>query len=126
MRLKKRKDFLRLNAGSRKISTTTFVLLGKPCEIPEAGVRRIGFTVTRKMGCAPERNRIKRRLREAARLATNAAPTGWDYVLIARESALHCEFSVLLRDVAYAFRKIETALLQEKRPERQRNKAKGA
>lgn len=61
---------------------------------------RLGLTVTKKLGSAVVRNRIRRRLREAARLVFpgNASP-GFDYVAIARPVALTAEFSVLLDDM---------------------------
>jgi ribonuclease P protein component len=68
---------------------------------------RIGFTVTKKMGGAVARNRIKRRLREAARpVIAKLGKSGHDYVVIARQKALTCDFSELMRDMEFAFNKI--------------------
>ena len=54
---------------------------------------RIGFTVTKKVGNAVERNRIRRRLREAVRLGEALSPApGTDYVVVARRSALSVPF----------------------------------
>ena len=62
-------------------------------------VARIGFTVTKKVGNAVVRNRIRRRLREVVRLnATSCVQPNHDYVLIAREAALHSAFSFLVKD----------------------------
>lgn len=69
---------------------------------------RIGYTVTKKMGGAVQRNRIKRRLREAARQALiTYGKGGHDYVLIARHKALTCDYSELLRDMEFAFSRIK-------------------
>jgi len=70
---------------------------------------RIGFTVTKKLGSAVARNRIRRRLREASRLifADNAMP-GFDYVAIARPAALSNDFSVLLDDMKRALLRLTT------------------
>ncbi len=52
---------------------------------------RFGFTVTKKTGNAPERNRIRRRLREAVRRAGEGLEgIGGDFVLIGRREALAC------------------------------------
>jgi ribonuclease P protein component len=60
---------------------------------------RIGFTVTKKTGNAVIRNRIRRRLREVVRLnATSCVQPNHDYVLIAREAALHSPFPALVSD----------------------------
>lgn len=99
-----------MNEGARKVSTSTFILLGR--ETLTHADRRLGFTVTKKIGCAPERNRIRRRLRESAVPAAMAAPAGWDYVLIAKQEALRSTFDILERDLRYAFARIGTAAVQ--------------
>lgn len=85
-------------------------------------VARFGFTVTKKMGNAPQRNRIRRRLREAVRAQAPAtAQAGWDYVLIARNNALQCAFSTLLREVSHAVPRVPAAAKNTPRPRRQKN-----
>jgi len=65
---------------------------------PENAVR-IGYTVTKKTGNAVVRNRIRRRLREVVRInAISCVQANHDYVLIAREAALHSPFSALVKD----------------------------
>lgn len=67
---------------------------------------RVGFTVTKKVGGAVERNRMKRRLRAAAREAlAPQAKAGCDYVLVARRAVLDASFDRLLRDVGEAVRR---------------------
>lgn len=68
---------------------------------------RVGFTVTRKTGRAVARNRMRRRLKEALRLAPDlcTAPDH-DYVLILRREALSTPFSELLGELTRAFRDI--------------------
>jgi ribonuclease P protein component len=64
---------------------------------------RIGFTATRRIGGAVERNRAKRRLREAIRaLAPLHAAPGHDYVLIARQGTARRAWPRLLDDVKSA------------------------
>ena len=63
-RLKKRADFLQATKGIRRV-TQSLTLETCPTPEPAEGVR-VGFTATRKLGGAVERNRAKRRLRAAA------------------------------------------------------------
>jgi ribonuclease P protein component len=69
----------------------------------ETAVVRIGFTATRRIGGAVQRNRAKRRLREAARATfAELATPGCDYVLIARGGAVGRPWPRLLDDVKSA------------------------
>ena len=59
------------------------------------GANRVGITVSKKLGKAHIRNRIRRRLREVYRLNEEAFQSGWDIVLVARSRALNAPFSQL-------------------------------
>jgi len=106
--LKKRADFLRLR-HCRGASTKGFLLLSAPAPgdtnggREAEGIARLGITVTRKLGKAVVRNRIKRRLRAAGReiLSLHGTP-GHDYVLIARSAAEELPFAILLDDLKQA------------------------
>jgi ribonuclease P protein component len=100
-RLKRRADFLRAAKGKRWHATPMSV---QAATSDEPGVR-IGLTLTRKVGNAVVRNRIRRRLREAVRV-TDALPVvpGHDYVIIGRVEALRLPFETLQRDLARALR----------------------
>jgi ribonuclease P protein component len=107
--IKNRRDFLATSAKGRKCVTGSFVLqiLARADDHPVKDEARVGYTVTKKMGNAVARNRIKRRLREAFRKTARArALAGHDYVVIAREKALTCDFSELIRDMEFAFSRI--------------------
>ena len=66
---------------------------------------RVGLTVTRSVGRAVERNRVRRRLKEALRVAQPLEAEGdHDYVLMARREALGRCFAALVDDVRTAFR----------------------
>jgi ribonuclease P protein component len=109
--IKNRRDFLSAAAKGKKIVTGTFVLqtLKREAAHPADKGARFGFTVTKKMGNAVARNRIKRRLRAAAvQTAVSHAQEEYDYVLISRPKALDCVFPDLLRDMEFAFSRIHT------------------
>ncbi len=100
-RFKKRADFLRLAARGKKIAKSGFVMqaLGNGAE----SELRLGFTATKKIGNAVTRNRAKRRLREAARLALSGRDMpGVELVLIARQETATVPFAKLQRNLAKA------------------------
>ena len=101
-RLRKRSDFLKAARGKRA-GRSAFLLQAIGIDTDEPG---IGFTVTKKLGNAPERNRIKRRLREAARACEAAFKPRHDYVLVGRREALTAPFSRLVTDLSGAINKI--------------------
>jgi len=68
---------------------------------------RVGYTVTKKVGSAVIRNRVKRRFRELAReLLPQSGVAGADHVLIGRNSAVERDFSKLRIDLAKALAKV--------------------
>jgi ribonuclease P protein component len=103
-RLRHRSDFLAAAQGA-KAPAAAFVV--------QARVRgdedppRVGFTVTKKVGTAVERNRVRRRLREVVRLsAAGLLQPGKDYVVIGRRAALALPFDRCLADFAGALRRV--------------------
>jgi ribonuclease P protein component len=84
-RIRRRKDFLRVQAVGQRTSTAHFVLLVAARET--AACARVGFVVTRKIGNAVQRNRIKRVCRECFRMWPDLVPDGIDLVIIARARA---------------------------------------
>jgi len=63
----------------------------------------VGFTVTKALGKAVVRNRMKRRLREAARLHLSGLPPSWMVVLNGRRAALDADFPLLRREMERLF-----------------------
>ena len=107
--IKIRRDFVAANAHARKYVTPYFILQAnkRDNEHPAPPLPRIGYTVTKKMGNAVVRNRIKRRLRNAVRhIPENMLHQGYDYILIARHKANECLFSELLHELEIAFSRI--------------------
>lgn len=68
---------------------------------------RVGFTVGKALGGAVVRNRMKRRLREAVRLAQVAQAGAVDVVINPKKSLLGAEFAAVLNEVKRAFVVIE-------------------
>ena len=107
LRLKKRSEFLTAAKGAR-LSRRGFVLQAVCREPADENPPRVGFTVTKKVGNAVVRNRVKRRLRELARLhGANHFSPGWDYVLIGRMGALHLPFDAMIADFIGCVRDIK-------------------
>ena len=103
-RLKQRADFLAAAKGS-KAPAAGFVLQAR--ERRDEGPTRIGFTVSKKVGNAVERNRVRRRLREVVRLSPPAQlRPGHDYVLIGRRQALALPFERMIEDLNGALRRV--------------------
>ncbi|MBB5753854.1 ribonuclease P protein component [Prosthecomicrobium pneumaticum] len=98
-RLRKRPEFLAV-AGGPRVSRRGFVLQKREHGAPDRPPR-FGFTVTKKIGNAVVRNRIRRRLREAVRIAAplHARPAT-DYVLVGRRAALDQAFAALVADLS--------------------------
>ncbi|KAA3510909.1 MULTISPECIES: ribonuclease P protein component [Agrobacterium] len=93
-RLKNRPEFLAVQAGEKRRGST-FLMEVLDRQKPETEPR-VGFTVTKRQGNAVERNRMRRRLKEAVRLSAGLAmKPGHDYVIVARRDVLNTEFAVL-------------------------------
>lgn len=102
LRLKKRRDFLRVSSRGKRAARPGLVL---QAAAGEPGRLRVGFTVTKKVGNAVVRNRAKRRLREAARLTLpSTGAEGWDLVLIGRDATGRRRFADLIGDLRGALR----------------------
>ena len=126
--LRKRAEFERIRGGGR-FSTASFVMEGKP---RPAGAQlapgvyagaRFGFTISKKVGIAVVRNRIRRRLRAALlELGPVCADPQYDYVVVARPPAFDRPFALLKADLEIAFKRVHEG--SKRRPEDHRRKSK--
>ena len=96
-RLKSRPQFLAVREGEKRRGSLFLLEVLNRKEESEA---RVGFTVTKKHGNAVERNRMRRRLKEAVRLhAGFAMQPGHDYVVVARRDVLTASFDELAAEL---------------------------
>jgi ribonuclease P protein component len=103
--LTRRADFLAANGGKRA-PMPGFVLLVREREDGDPSMR-IGYTVTKKIGGAVVRNRMKRRLRALAReLLPESGVRGADHVLIGRAGGIERDFATLRAELVKALGKI--------------------
>ena len=113
--IRKRADFLAANRGVR-VARPGFVLLAQP-----NGGRgtRFGVTVTKKIGNAVVRNRMKRRFRELLRAALpEAGLPDHDHVLIGREGGIERDFALMSQELAAALARAAAGQGDSRRPSR--------
>uniref|UniRef100_UPI0035CA76B9 ribonuclease P protein component n=1 Tax=uncultured Sphingomonas sp. TaxID=158754 RepID=UPI0035CA76B9 len=100
-----RRDFLAANSGKRA-PMPGFVLQVRARDDGNPDMR-VGFTVTKKIGNAVARNRMKRRLRALAReLLPEKGVRGADHVLIGRNGGIERDYAVLRAELAKALAKV--------------------
>ena len=105
LRIRKRADFLRAKDANKSVATAGLVLQVAQSRFvdSENPSVRLGFTASAKVGNAVRRNRIKRRLRAAAReVMAKHAVSGNDYVIIGRFRAFDRDFASLIKDLKYS------------------------
>lgn len=115
LKLKKRKDFVRVAKKGEKIVTTSFILqAARSLSVEDIGPK-FGFTTTKKIGHAVVRNRARRRMRAVVReLYKTKAHNNTEYVLIGRFSTADCPYKDMHRDLNYALKKMNSLLYGDK------------
>ena len=118
-RLKRRSDFLRIAASHCKLVTPGLILQAmirkgdssensSGASMEKNMLIRIGYTASKKVGGAVERNRARRRLRAVvAKIIPDHAKPGYDFILIARKGTLTRPFSKLLEDLVKSLKQLE-------------------
>ena len=100
-RLKKEKQFSYIYKKGKRASTALFTLFSVPSKFY---CYKIGYSISKKVGKANERNKLKRRLREIVR--THNLPKEFhNYVLMARKGACDLEFCELEKQIVEIFNK---------------------
>ncbi|ODA65973.1 ribonuclease P [Methyloligella halotolerans] len=113
-RLTKRPQYLRVKGGARFVTPGLVLQARARDEAETEGSKagdgapsRFGFTASKRVGKAVDRNRARRRLKELVRLhGPQHAANGFDYVLIARQGTLQRPFPELISDLERALAKI--------------------
>ncbi|MGI9380832.1 MAG: ribonuclease P protein component [Methyloligellaceae bacterium] len=124
--LKSRAQFLHMRKGIRWSTPSLILQINYPYEKFDGKLNgercaRFGFTVTKKLGTAVVRNRVKRRLKEAvAKKGMELSRPAYDYVVIGKEGAIGSRFSEIVEDLAEAI--VESHKRLERRLKKQRLK----
>jgi ribonuclease P protein component len=103
-RVRKRLDFLRVQGRGRRYSTPHYLVFTLPAEEPRP--TRFGVTVSRKVGNAVARNRVKRWLREHCRRWARDLPDNLDVVIVARPGADRAGFAPTSLELASLTRRL--------------------
>jgi len=114
-RIRRRADYLRIQGGGRKLLTPSFVCFGvrpvprsepAPAGPVDKSPTQLGITVSRRVGGAVVRNRVKRLVREAFRLHKTDFPRGLELVLIARAEAAKIGYAQVERELSELGRRL--------------------
>ena len=106
--LKKRKDFIKIAHSKKKSIAKGLIIQASPRKLIEKKFFiRVGFTITKKVGNAVVRNRIRRRLRSIFKqLIIQMGMPGWDYVIIARKAIINYSFNQIINDMKFVISNI--------------------
>ncbi len=113
LRLCKHADYQRAYAASRKRQSASMSWFLAPQQPAYAGASlpdspRVGLTAGKVIGKAHERNRLKRRMREALRRHADLLPTGCDLILHPRRTVLSIDFTKLEAEVVRILQQAKT------------------
>jgi ribonuclease P protein component len=101
-RVRRRKDYLNIYKRGRRIHSDNFTVILSP---NPSGEKRLGIAVSKKVGNAVKRNRIKRLLREFFRLNKDQLPDSKDMVIIAKKDVSPLKYRDVCLELADIFKK---------------------
>ena len=109
-RVRKRVEFLRIQDGGLRVSTSRFVLILSASAAPHASEPRLGITASRRVGNAVVRSRAKRLIREAFRATRGLWPAGIDLVVIVKRATGESKLDSVIAEWLAAKPQIEKRL----------------
>jgi ribonuclease P protein component len=104
-RVRKRAEYLAIQNEGRRFSSPHYLLFVRPAA-DAAHPARLGLTVSRKVGGAVQRNRVKRWIRECYRRMKDTLPAGVDIVVVARPSAATAGYEPTAQELATLARRL--------------------
>jgi ribonuclease P protein component len=126
VRLRRHGDYVTAYAASRKRQSTSMSWFLAPHAEDAASAARVGLTVGKVLGKAHERNRIKRRVREALRRHVSLLPAGCDLIFHPRRSVLTMEFAKLEAEIVRILKQATEEAEQAARQAREQAAPKAA
>ena len=103
-RLRRNSDFLRVRRFGKTYASPLMVLAFLRNELDHS---RFGFVVSKRLGKAVQRNKVKRRMREATRLRIPVTKSGFDLVFIARRPISQASYPEIERNVELLLKKAD-------------------
>lgn len=115
-RLRKHADYQRAYSHARKRQSSSMSWFLAPQPTDQSSAARVGLTAGKVLGKAHERNRIKRRMREAIRRHVELLPAGFDLIFHPRRTVLTLEFAKLEAEIVRIVEqaRVEAARLSDK------------
>ena len=100
--IKENRDFSRLYRSGSFYSSDCLILYLKN---NKSGIKRLGVTVSKKVGKAVIRNRVRRRIKESYRELEEKIVSSSDFVIVARVKAAECDYKKIKSALIYLFKK---------------------
>lgn len=110
-RLRNRSDFQKVYRFGKSMANRQFAVYYWKRDDGEPGPFRLGISVSKKIGNAVVRNRLRRLIKEIVRLHSDSIKQNYDFIIIVRKGALDLDFHGLKKSIAHVLRK--SGLLQK-------------